>query len=366
MRIVFLILLTLHALIHLLGFVKGFGLKEVKELTLAISKPVGLFWLAATILFLTYGILHLTHSKYAWLVGLVAVVVSQILVIMFWKDAKFGTITNVIILVSAIVSFGYNNFHNLVQHETNHILSQNKSVKERDKTENSYKALPAPVKKWLHASGATGKPTISVGKIIQKAEIKLKPDQNNWMHASAVQYSTIDNPAFIWIVDVKMNGLLSFQGRDKFENGKGEMLIKMNSLINVVNEEGEKLDEGTIQRYLGEMVWFPSLALSPYITWEQINDTTAKATMSFKGTKGSGTFYFNSDGDFTKFSALRYSGNEADAKRHEWILLVNSYKTFEGIKVPAKMTATWKLDEMDWTWLKLEITDIKYNDNARQ
>ena len=118
----------------------------------------------------------------------------------------------------------------------------------------------------------------------------MKPEQEKWMTASAIQYTTIDNPAFIWKVDVKMNSLLNFQGLDKFENGKGEMLIKINSLINVVNEQGKKLDEGTLQRYLGEMVWFPSLALSPYITWVQINDTTAKATMSYKGTHGSGTF----------------------------------------------------------------------------
>ena len=125
-----------------------------------------------------------------------------------------------------------------------------------------------------------------------------------------------------------MNSLLIFQGRDKFQNGKGGMLIKMNFLINIVNEQDEKLDEGTLQRYLGEMVWFPSLALSPFVTWEQINDTTAKA------------------------------------KRHDWTMIISDYKIFEGIKVPSIMTSTWKLDEGDWTWFKLEVTDIRYNKNA--
>ncbi len=142
------------------------------------------------------------------------------------------------------------------------------------------------------------------------------------------------------------------------------MLIKLNSLINVVNEQGEKLDEGTLQRYLGEMVWFPSLALSPYITWEPIDDTTAKATMTYEGTTGSGTFYFNTNGDVTKFSALRYKGNEEGANRHEWIMNISEHKTFEGIKVPAVMSSTWKLDEGDWTWLKLEVKDIQYNENV--
>lgn len=142
------------------------------------------------------------------------------------------------------------------------------------------------------------------------------------------------------------------------------MLIKMNSLINVVNEQGEKLNEGTFKQYLGEMVWFPSLALSPYVTWEQINDTTAKATITYKNTTGSGTFYFDSDGNFIKFSAFRFMGNEPDAQRYEWVLLVDEHKSFEGIKIPSKMTATRKLEEGDWTWLKLEVTNIKYNKNA--
>jgi hypothetical protein len=114
------------------------------------------------------------------------------------------------------------------------------------------------------------------------------------------------------------------------------------------------------------MVWFPSLALSSFITWEQIYENTARrgSTMDYKGTLGSGTFYFNLNGDVTKFSALRYNGNEIDAKRHDWEMNRLGYKTFEGIKVYAKMTSTWKLDDKDWTWLKMEVTDIKYNENA--
>ncbi len=364
MKALFLIIVFLHGLIHLLGFVKGFGIKEVKELTLPISKPLGLLWLTGTTLFIIYGVLHYTNYKYAWLFGLLAVLLSQTLIIIFWKDARFGTIPNILILLVVIISIGSYSFNKLIEKQTSDIITQNKNIKEKIITENEIKNLPDPVKKWIHTSGAIGKPFINVGKVKQKAEIKMNPEQDNWLPATAIQYTTIENPAFIWKVDVKMNPFISFQGRDKFENGNGKMLIKMNSLINVVNEQGEKLDEGTLQRYLGEMVWFPSLALSQYISWDQINDTTAKATIKYKGTKGSGKFYFNSDGNFTKFSAMRYRGNEIDSKKQEWILVVSEHRIFEGIKVPSKMTATWKLEEKDWTWLQLEITDIKYNENV--
>ncbi len=364
MKYIFVIIVFIHALIHLLGFVKGFGLMEVKELTLPITKPMGVVWLTAMLLFLTYGILESVHSKYAWVFGFIAITVSQILIILFWKDAKFGTLPNILILLASLISYGQFSFNNMVQQETAHLLSQVEKIENNTVKEKDIEQLPEPVKNWLRNSGAVGKPFISVGKVTQHAEMKMKPEQKKWMSAKAIQYTTINNPAFIWSVDVKMNSLLYFQGRDKFENGKGEMLIKINSLLNVVNEKGEKLDEGTLQRYLGEMVWFPSLALSPYIAWEQLDNLTAKATMTYKGTSGSGTFYFNSDGDFIKFSAMRYMGNESDAKKHEWILLVDEHKSFGGIKIPSKMTATWKLDSMDWTWLNLEIIDIRYNENA--
>jgi hypothetical protein len=364
MRIAFLIIILLHGLIHLLGFLKGFGLKEIKELTLPISKPMGFVWLISSLLLLTFGILHLHNGKYTWVVGFVAVVISQILIILFWKDAKIGTLPNILILVVSIISFGQFNFQKLVQLETNHLLSQNNTEENTIVNENDIEHLPEPVKNWLLECGAVGKPYISIGKVTQKAEMKMNPEQKKWMSATAMQYTTIDIPAFIWTVNVKMNSLLYAQGRDKFEDGKGEMLIKMNSLINVVNEKGEKMSEGTLQRYLGEMVWFPSLALMPYMTWEQINDTTAKATMTYMGTTGSGTFHFNANGDVTQFSALRYMGNEETTKRHNWTMNISGYKTFEGIKVPSKMTSTWKLDDGDWTWLNLEVTDIKYNKNA--
>ena len=361
MRIAFLLLTILHGLIHFLGFVKGFGLAEVKELSLSISKPVGLIWLTTGILFLIYGISWWTNYSFSWVIGITAVIISQILVLIYWQDAKAATLPNLIILVVAIISLGSYNFNRLVQADTTRILNQTQLTPERSISEKDLQALPLPVQKWLRRTGIIDEPFISNGRVLQKLEMKMKPEQEKWLEATAVQYSTVDVPAFIWSVDARMNSLIGFKGRDKFEEGKGEMLIKLEGLVNIVDETGEKLDEGSLQRYLGEMVWLPTLALSPYVSWEEVNDSTATATLAYKGTRGSGTFYFNSAGDFIKFSALRYKGNEADAKRYEWVLQVEEHNSFEGIRVPSKMTATWKLENKDWTWLKLEVVDIDYN-----
>jgi hypothetical protein len=364
MKYFFVAIVFLHGLIHMLGFVKGVGLMEVKALTQPISHTSGVLWLIAAALIINYGIFYFSEFNESWLMGYVAVLISQGLIILYWNDAKFGTLPNIAILLVSMIAHGQFNFQELIENEQADLLSRITNTTDRFISELDLIGLPQPVGKWLHRTGVVGRPYIYTGKVTQEAAMKMRPDQDKWLNATAMQYTTMDVPSFIWTVDAKMNGLINFQGRDKFENGKGEMLIKLNSLIKIVDEKGPKLDEGSLQRYLGELVWFPSLALSPYITWQEIDEFTATATMDYKGTKGSGTFYFNPDGDFVKFSAMRYKGNEPDAERYEWVLLVEERKTFEGINIPSKMTATWKLESEDWTWLKLEIEDIRYNENA--
>lgn len=283
---------------------------------------MGLFWLTACITSLFYAVMFYVNYKYAWLFGFIMVFISQLLIILFWKDAKLSTVINIVILLVSIMALAQYNFKKLVQQETAYILNQSEISNELIINENDIKNLPVPIKRWLRQSGVMGKPFINLGELKQDVKIRMRPGEENWINATALQYTRVDNPAFIWTIDANVNDLLNFQGRDKFEYGKGQMLIKVNSLINLVNGEGEKLSEACMQRYLGEMVWFPSMALCPYISWKQINDTSAVATMNYQGTRGSVSFYFNSDGDFSKLIAQRYKDNEADARRYEWSVLV--------------------------------------------
>jgi hypothetical protein len=141
------------------------------------------------------------------------------------------------------------------------------------------------------------------------------------------------------------------------------MLIKLFSLFPVADSKGKETDQGTLLRYLAETVWFPSAALNNYIAWEEVDSTTAKATMSYKGTTASGVFKFNTDGDVVSFKTLRYYDRKEGSTLEEWLISIpeNSYKEFEGIRIPAKSTVTWKLKTGDFTWYKLEVTDVEYN-----
>lgn len=161
MRIVFLVIVFIHGLIiHLLGFVKGFDFKEIKELTLPISKPMGLLWLTAAILFMIYGILYFTNNKYTWLVGLFAVIISQILVILFWNDAKFGTIPNLLILLISLVSLGSYLLKSEFTNKVNNDFSVNNMLSTEILAESDIAHLPVVVQKYLYYTKSVGQPKV--------------------------------------------------------------------------------------------------------------------------------------------------------------------------------------------------------------
>jgi hypothetical protein len=183
------------------------------------------------------------------------------------------------------------------------------------------------------------------------------------MPVTAQQYIVVDKPGFIWIADVKPAPFVHLSGRDKYEDGHGQMLIKLLSLFPVANAKGPHTDQGTLLRYLAETVWAPGAALSKYITWEQLDSMSAQATMTYCGVSASGIFTFNQQGDFIRFEARRYYDRKTGPTLENWLVEVEKqgYKEFEGIRVPAKTTVTWKLAQGDFTWFKLEITQMGYN-----
>jgi hypothetical protein len=361
LKIVFILVIAIHGLIHLLGFVKAFDMANITELSLPISKPMGMAWLVASVLFLTSAVLYIMSYRIWPFIAISAVILSQIIIFTAWGDAKFGTIANVIILLVALPAMGDWFFHNKVSSEQEYLLEQVSQPNDKDVQKEDLQHLPEIVQAWLRNSGVVGKPEVTFVRLKQTGQMKTSPD-GRWMDFSAVQYFDVKNTSFNWKVDVKMLPLITLTGRDKLMDGQGEMLIKLLSLINVVDEkQNEQINTGTMIRFLGEICWFPSAALNDFIRWEEIDEHSAKATMTIGKQQVSGIFRFSESGDFQFFEADRYYGGAEDAVLRKWVVEAEEYNRFNGNRIPNKLSVTWKLPEGDFTWLYLEITDLDIN-----
>ena len=87
MKIVFALLLLLHGLIHLSGTAKAFGIADMPQLTQQISKPMGIVWLCAALLFVATTVALFAWPARWWMIGAAAIVVSQVAILSSWTDA---------------------------------------------------------------------------------------------------------------------------------------------------------------------------------------------------------------------------------------------------------------------------------------
>lgn len=364
MKVFLAILILVHGTIHIIGFLKGFQLAKVSSLSIAISKPMGVFWGLTTTLFLLTLIGLLMKKEFWPYLAFVAILCSQILLILHWQDAKFGTIANVLILILTLPLFGKQQFEKQITTEKIALINSFRAGTQDTLRPAEIGHLPLIIQKWLTQSGVVDKPRAFSLRLRQIGELRPKPE-SKWMPFVAQQYVNIYSPAFIWSSEVKAFPGISLSGRDRFENGTGEMIIKLASLIPVVDEKDNlQINTGSMIRFLGEICWFPSAAVHDYIVWETVDPHSAKATMTWNNQSVSGVFRFTETGELISFEASRFFGGTKDAKQHLWKVEVLKHKVFEGVRIPEVSRIIWKLPEGDFEWLRLTISEVNYNRNS--
>ncbi len=371
LKIIFGFLMAVHGLIHLLGFVKEWQLAPVSQLKGAtllplsgvLARAVGLLWLLACGLLLFVTVTFLLRKEWWWMIGLVAVILSQLLIVVYWQDAKFGSVANLILLLACILAYGEWSFEVMAKKELALLVPGTHTANRV--TSDRIVSLPPVVQKWLVRTNVLNKEAAHSMRLYQLGRMRSKPD-GAWMPVAAEQYFSYTQPGFIWLADVRMAPGIHMAGRDKYMDGHGHMLIKLLSLIPVVDSKGEEIDQGTMLRFLAEIIWAPSAALEPYLAWEEIDSTSARVTMTCKGLSATGVFRYNTAGDVTAFEAQRYYFRKEGSTLETWHIHMEegSYKEFQGIRMPAKSSVTWKFKEGDFTWYELEIDEVSYNSHA--
>jgi hypothetical protein len=220
--------------------------------------------------------------------------------------------------------------------------------------------LPPPVRKWLTASGIVERRRISTVHLLQSGAMRPSP-RGARMPLNAEQEFSVNPPAFIWYANIHAAPFLSLVARDKYQDGHGNMLIKIGGLYKLADDRGPEMDQGTLLRFLAETIWFPSAVLNNYIQWDAGDSTSARATMTFGGVTASGIFRFNDRGDVISFEALRYRGAHGKYSLEPWLITMSDYRTVDGIRIPHSCEVAWKHNSDNSPWLKLEIKTLEFD-----
>ncbi|WP_205317995.1 DUF6544 family protein [Kordia sp. SMS9] len=288
-------------------------------------------------------------------------ILLQVIIILFWKQAKYWTIANLFLLLIVVFWYGAYSFMNMAREESAGIFHFEENQSTAIVTEERISQFPLIVQQWLRNSQVIGTSQTYAVRLQQKGEMRTKPDAD-FMPFEAAQYFNCVNASFVWTTKVRMFPKVYLFGRDKLVNAKGAMLIKLGALISVVDErESYEITSGAMLRYLAEICWFPSAALYDHIQWKSISDTSAEATLTINNISVSGVFNFSEKGEILSFTADRFYGDAKPPTLEKWCIEMLSYKEVNNIIIPDKAKVIWKLPEDDFHWLTLEIVEIEYN-----
>ncbi len=275
MKYLFAFILLVHGLIHLMGFAKAFGYGNIPQLTKDISKTAGIFWLATAALFSVTAMMLLLKNEQWYVLATITVIVSQILIITTWKDARFGTFANVIVVLMIIPAWGSLQFESRFRHDVKRQLDRTNTLAVELLTEADLQHLPQPVQQYLRMAGAVDKPKVRNVRIVFDGEMRDRG--KDWFRFVSVQYNLFDKPSRMFFMKARMFGV-SVPGYHRYANGRASMNIRLFGLFPVAHHESPELDLAETVTLFNDMcLMAPATLIDPRIQWQRIDNNATKA-----------------------------------------------------------------------------------------
>src|SRR6266545_7714727 len=180
--------------------------------------------------------------------------------------------------------FGHRAFSRLVHRDVQTMLAQTPPAPGGAVavSEEMLADLPEPARRYLRYAGVVGRPLVQTVHLRQKGRMRPAPGQP-WMALDAQEWYSVHPPGFVWDGTLHLGPIPVGRARDMYWDGQGHMLVKVASLFTVVDATGEEMDQGSMMRYLSEMIWFPSAFLGDNLSFEAVDERSARVTLTDHG-----------------------------------------------------------------------------------
>jgi hypothetical protein len=255
---------------------------------------------------------------------------------------------------------GHRAFTRLVRRDVQALHAQASPSRVGVVTEEMLADLPEPIRRYLRYTGVVGRPFPGTVRLRQKGRMRLG---RRWVPLDAEENYSVQPPRFVWAGTVRVGRLPVARARDMYAGGEGRMLVKVASVWPVVDASGEQMDQGELLRYLSEMIWFPAAFLAANISFEPVDDSSARVTLTDHGRTVTATMFFDQQGRLTDFVAQRYRTPGA-SDPDTWSTPVTGYGEFEGLLLPAVGKAIYKLPGGDLEYINVTLTELHYDTAA--
>ncbi len=364
MRIAFAALVAVHALVHLLGFAKAFGLASLAQLKIPISRPMGLLWLAAAGLLLGAVAMLLAAPRWFWLAGLVGMIASQVAIVASWGDARFGTIGNVVLLAALVFgAFAWGPFGLRAEYERlvrDGISRMSQRSRPPTVTEADLAAVPPLVQRYCRFAGVVGTPKVQAFRARMTGRIRGSASAP-WMPFRAEQVNFYDPPRrYFWMEATRWG--LPVEGLHAYGEAEASMRVRLLSMIPVVNLGGPDLMRTETVTVLNDMSLFaPSRLLDPAIRWREADARSVEATYTNGQHTVRAVLVFDDSGALVDFwsddrPALAEDGKTVLPQR--WSTPIRDYRAMGPYTLATRGEGRYAAPAGEYAYIELEVNEV--------
>jgi hypothetical protein len=223
--------------------------------------------------------------------------------------------------------------------------------------------LPTPVAQYLRASGVVGRPRVIAYQLRFSGRIRSDPG-SPWMPFTADQRSAVDGPTRLFLMRARMRGL-PVEAFHHYAGGRATMRVRLAGLVPIADARGEAMDMSESVTVLNDMALLaPATLLDSRISWEAIDDRSARARFEVGGRRVSATLMFGADGllsDFVSDDRSRASADGRTFTRLRFSTPVTGYGEFGGVRLPAYAEARWHAPEGEFVYGEFRLREVVYN-----
>ena len=262
-----------------------------------------------------------------------------------------------LVLATVGVTLAYLRFDDQIASDVNALRTAARNVADPVVTEATLRSLPEAARRYFVFAGVVGRSIPSVVSLSQVGRIRSSASAA-WMNFEAEETYSIDPPGFVWRAWFPSRRAPMVLGRDEYLGGSGTILMKALGLVPIADEHGDEMGAAGLMRFLNEAMWFPAALLRRNVTISSDDDSSFRVAMTDGAITADATLFVDADGRLVNFRARRF--NTGTHSIETWETPVAEYADFNGIKLPGKGLATWKLASAEFVYIELTVTRVVY------
>nr|WP_320160983.1 DUF6544 family protein [uncultured Methanoregula sp.] len=187
--------------------------------------------------------------------------------------------------------------------------------------------------------------------------------KGRWMNMKGEAFFSLSTPGFVWHTTIAYAPGIWLESLDYYVHDDAGINLNLYSFVPLNNSLEEEIKITSLFRYMACMPMFPGInSTSHFITWEPVDDSTAKKIIRDRDLSVEATARFDGSGGISSI--------DADQKIHpetgrpvpgHFSCRYSGYTEQGGFRIPMQVSSDFILPDGEYACMEYTITDIEFD-----